>query len=106
MNFLPLCTARVWPTISGMTVERRDQVLMTFFSAPRFITSTFSRSDVSTNGPFFSDLDIGESRDLVNWQLGNLVIGYLPTYQFTRLPIHFCRLCTMKRSVRFRLRVL
>ena len=40
MNFLPLCTAIVCPTISGMTVERRDQVLMTFFSPPRFITST------------------------------------------------------------------
>ena len=32
MNFFPLCTAIVWPTISGITVERRDQVLMTFFS--------------------------------------------------------------------------
>ena len=32
MNFLPLCTASVCPTISGITVERRDQVLMTFFS--------------------------------------------------------------------------
>ena len=32
MNFLPLCTASVWPTISGITVERRDQVLTTFFS--------------------------------------------------------------------------
>ena len=51
MNFFPLCTASVCPTISGITVERRDQVLMTFFSAPRFITSTFSRSGVSTNGP-------------------------------------------------------
>src|SRR5262249_24697431 len=48
----------VWPTISGMTVERRDQVLMTFFSPPRFMISTFSRRETSTNGPFFSDLDI------------------------------------------------
>ena len=32
MNFFPLCTAIVWPTISGITVERRDQVLMTFLS--------------------------------------------------------------------------
>ena len=37
MNFLPLCTAMVCPTISGITVERRDQVLMTFFSFARFI---------------------------------------------------------------------
>ena len=27
MNFFPLWTAIVWPTISGMIVERRDQVL-------------------------------------------------------------------------------
>src|SRR5262245_50401560 len=58
MNFFPLCTASVCPTISGMTVERRDQVLMTFFSPPRFMTSTFSRSGTSTNGPFLSDLPI------------------------------------------------
>ena len=37
MNFFPLCTASVCPTISGTTVERRDQVLMTFFSALRFM---------------------------------------------------------------------
>src|SRR5262249_16803392 len=34
MNFFPLCTARVCPTISGITVDRRDHVLMTFLSAP------------------------------------------------------------------------
>ncbi len=55
MNFLPLCTASVCPTISGITVDRRDHVLMTFFSAPRFITSIFSSRCVSTNGPFFSE---------------------------------------------------
>src|SRR5688572_29622510 len=58
MNFFPLCTAMVCPTISGTTVERRDHVLMTFLSAPRFMTSTFSRRGTSTKGPFFSDLDI------------------------------------------------
>ena len=58
MNFRPLCTAIVCPTISGITVERRDQVLMTFLSPPRFMTSIFSSSGTSTNGPFFSDLDI------------------------------------------------
>src|ERR1043165_6693456 len=55
MNFFPLCTAMVCPTISGITVERRDHVLMTFFSLARFISSSFSRSGVSTNGPFLSD---------------------------------------------------
>ena len=42
MNFLPLCTAIVCPTISGVTVERRDHVLTTRFSLARFIDSTFS----------------------------------------------------------------
>src|SRR5262245_26613131 len=59
MNFLPLWTASVCPTISGTTVDRRDQVLMTFFSEPRFITSIFSRRWVSTNGPFLSDRLMG-----------------------------------------------
>ena len=77
MNFFPLCTAIVWPTISGMTVERRDQVLMTFFSPLRFMTSTFSSSGTSTNGPFFNERDI-----------------------------YFGLRVTMKRSVRFALRVL
>src|SRR6185503_18981708 len=58
MNLRPLCTAMVWPTISGTTVDRRDQVLRTFLSLFRFITSTFSRRGTSTKGPFFSDLDI------------------------------------------------
>ena len=62
MNFFPLCTAIVWPTISGMTVDRRDQVLMTFLSPERFITSIFSRSGTSIKGPFLSDLDIWLSR--------------------------------------------
>src|SRR6478736_9424010 len=53
-NFFPLCTAIVCPTISGITVERRDHVLMTFFSFARFSDSSFSSSGVSTNGPFFS----------------------------------------------------
>src|SRR5581483_6583386 len=58
MNFRPLCTASVCPTISGTIVDRRDHVLITFFSAPRFITSIFSSSEVSTNRPFLSDLPI------------------------------------------------
>src|SRR5690606_1437992 len=56
MNLRPLCTATVWPTISGTTVDRRDQVLMTRFSLSRFIASTFSRRCRSMNGPFLSDL--------------------------------------------------
>ena len=55
INFLPLCTAIVWPIISGRIVERRDHVLMTFFSLRAFIPSTFSRRWLSMNGPFLSE---------------------------------------------------
>src|SRR6516164_8835429 len=92
MNFFPLCTASVWPTISGTTVERRDQVLMTFFSPPRFMTSIFSRSGTSTKGPFFSDL-------LICFPSG------LPATVHRQLS-YLLRRCTMKRSVRFAFLVL
>ena len=55
MNFFPLCTAIVCPTISGTTVERRDHVLITRFSVSRFMASTFSIRWTSMNGPFFSE---------------------------------------------------
>src|SRR5215469_17931362 len=59
MNFLPLCTAIVWPIISGTIVERRDQVFTTFFSLRVFSASTFSRKWLSTNGPFFNERAMG-----------------------------------------------
>src|SRR6476646_8437447 len=43
----------VWPTMSGMMVERRDQVLMTVFWPFSLRTSTFLRRWSSTKGPFF-----------------------------------------------------
>ena len=49
----PSCTAIVCPSISGMIVERRDQVLMTFFEPLSFCVSTFLIRWSSTNGPFF-----------------------------------------------------
>src|SRR5271156_504056 len=55
INFRPLCTAMVWPINSGTMVERRDQVLTTFFSLRVFRPSIFSRRCPSTNGPFFSE---------------------------------------------------
>src|SRR5579863_77158 len=45
----------VWPIKSGTIVDRRDQVLTTFFSLRVFSPSTFSRRCPSTNGPFFSE---------------------------------------------------
>src|SRR5487761_1180324 len=48
----------VWPIMSGKIVERRDQVLMTFFSFRAFIPSIFKRRGSSMNGPFFSERGI------------------------------------------------
>src|ERR1700679_395659 len=44
--------------MSGITVERRLQVLMTFFSFAAFIASTFFRRCASMNGPFLRLRDI------------------------------------------------
>src|SRR6185437_2854806 len=60
MNLLPLCTAKVWPTNSGSTVEARDQVLITRFSLRAFSASTRLVSATCTNGPFLTLLPIGE----------------------------------------------
>src|SRR5262245_8860978 len=48
----------VWPTMSGITVERRDQVLTTFFSFFVLRASTFLSRCSSTKGPFFSERGI------------------------------------------------
>ena len=61
MNFLPLWTASVWPTNSGEIVERRDQVLRTFFWRVRFISSMRAYSVSSMYGPFFSERPISVS---------------------------------------------
>ena len=42
----------VWPTMSGMIVERRDQVLITVFWPCSLSASTFLSRWSSTNGPF------------------------------------------------------
>src|SRR5215831_2128865 len=55
MNLRPLCTAKVCPTNSGIIVERRDQVLITFFWLVRIISSTFLARCRSTKGPFLID---------------------------------------------------
>ncbi len=58
LKVFPLCTKNVWPTKSGVTIERRDQVLIAFFAPAAFILSIFSRRCDSTKGPFFNDLAI------------------------------------------------
>src|SRR5256885_4509537 len=58
INVFPLCTKNVWPTKSGVTIERRDQVLIGFLTPDAFILSIFSRRYDSTKGLFFNDLAI------------------------------------------------
>jgi|SRR4030095_8058986 hypothetical protein len=58
LNVFPLCTKNVWPTKSGVTIERRDHVLIGFFAPELLILSIFSRRCDSTKGPFFNDLAI------------------------------------------------
>src|SRR5215468_2809692 len=55
MNLRPLCTANVKPTISGVTVERRDQVFTTRFSPDSSIARTRFTRWRSTKGPFFTE---------------------------------------------------
>jgi len=57
----PLCTANVTPIMSGVIIERRDQVLMMRRSATPDAPSTFFRTCLSTNGPFLSYLAITPS---------------------------------------------
>src|SRR5579883_1630780 len=58
MNFLPLCTARVWPMNSGTMVDRRDHVRTTFFSFFSLRSATFFIKWSSTNGPLCSERPI------------------------------------------------
>lgn len=57
IKFLPLCTAKTLPTISGDISEARDQVLIGVLSLmPK--AATFFKSFGSINGPFFRLRDI------------------------------------------------
>src|SRR5438477_11979109 len=71
LNVFPLCTKNVWPTKSGVTIERRDQVLIGFLAPELFILSIFSRRYDSTKGPFFNDLAIKIKFYLVIWKPGS-----------------------------------
>src|SRR3954469_17761125 len=102
MNFLPLCTATVCPTNSGVMVERRDQVRRTFFSLREFMASIRCCRKPSTNGPFLVER-INKS---CPW---SLVVCLWPTTKdrttydcLYLLP----RRLTMNASVRLLLRVL
>src|SRR5271154_7569878 len=51
----PLCTAMVRPTMSGMTIERRDQVLIGRRSFLPLAVCTFLARCRSTKGPFLRE---------------------------------------------------
>src|SRR5260221_5275052 len=82
MNFLPLCTAIVWPIMSGRIVDRRDHVLITFFSLRAFIPSTLIRRWSSMNGPFLSE------RAIVSPYASALIL--LRLYSSTRRHLTHC----------------
>src|SRR5690606_22546162 len=54
-KILPLYTAMVWPTKSGVIVERRLQVLTAVFLPPLSAPSTLFIRCVSTKAPFLSE---------------------------------------------------
>src|SRR5580700_9569056 len=85
MCWRPLCTAIVRPTISGMTMERRDQVLIGFLSFFAEATCTFFARCRSTNGPFFNERGI--STYLVLATLQNHVIGALVVARLQALGV-------------------
>ena len=53
----PSCTAIVCPTMSGNTVDVRDQVRIMFLEPESFIFWMRANSRSSTKGPFFEDAD-------------------------------------------------
>ena len=56
---LPLCTPNVIPTISGVIVDRRDQVRIAGgFAPPSLILLSVRERLRSTNGPFFNERGI------------------------------------------------
>src|SRR5579872_1239165 len=93
MNFRPLCTAMVWPIISGRMVDRRDHVLITFFSLRAFIPSTFSRRWPSMNGPFFSERAIVSPYRLT---LLSCAPAYFSAYSSTRRHFTHCARRTLR----------
>src|ERR1700719_4443670 len=68
----PLCTAIVKPTMSGMTMERRDQVLIGRRSFFWLAVCPFLARCKSTKGPFLSERGTVISPDLQSFVLAAL----------------------------------
>src|SRR5271165_534989 len=86
MNFLPLCTAMVCPTISGTTVERRDQVRSTFFSLREFMPSTRAIRKPSTNAPFLVERAIKLNPQTLSFRARRKILVLLA--RLLRSPVH------------------
>src|SRR5215470_1014472 len=103
MNFFPLCTASVWPTISGVIIERRDQVLWTFFSFAAFIRSMTFKRCASMNGPFLTERAISFQVSGFRFQVSGFRFQVLTPGAWR---LYFVLRLTMNLSVRLLLRVL
>src|SRR5271157_718113 len=86
INFFPLCTASVCPTISGTTVERRDQVRSTFFSLREFMPSTRAIRKPSTNAPFLVERAIKLNPQTLSFRARRKILVLLA--RLLRSPVH------------------
>src|SRR2546429_4998222 len=81
MCWRPLWTAIVRPTMSGTTIERRDQVLIGLRSFLAEATCTLLARCRSTNGPFFSE------RGMSGCSLANPVLAPLHDHAVRALVV-------------------
>src|ERR1041385_196159 len=108
---LPLWTAKVRPTKSGVMVERRDQVLIAGGRlAPPRISSTFFSKCRSMNGPFLTERAITFRFAPLQFKVASSKLrACLPTLNFelSNLELYLTLLSrTIMFDVRLVLRVL
>src|ERR1700684_766813 len=100
----------VCPTISGTTVDRRDQVRNTFFSLREFMPSTRDIRKPSTNAPFLVERAINSALSFqpsaLSQQLLKLCHSERSEESWFRLQRYFVRRFTINLSVRLLFRVL
>src|SRR4030043_2242452 len=96
IKFFPLWTANVNPTISGIVVDRLDQVLITFVSFVFRASSTFFIKWESAKGPFLIDRAITFSSSEYIYRLfyffGSFVPALPKAYKDAFPPNSFLRL--------------
>src|SRR5437764_8470932 len=90
---LPLWTANVRPTKSGVMVERRDQVLIAGGRlAPARISSTFFSRCRSMNGPFLTERAISNSKSdecgVMNDEFEGAASGFYSSFRIHHSSLH------------------